>query len=308
MAMRRPLKPLSGVPLRLNSHTLTRLLRFHPREVTQLAIDLLDHNVVAAGKPEVRKSVYSLLVLSHVHFGDTDAEARLTSLLAGVSANSEALCATLQKIRGAAVYDEQQYPLSAAAVRGRAISWYALVAQRCRETYQSVVEQHAGQAALPESAQDELKGPGQTLSTVAAELDFSVPDPEKGKGAPLPDSALLRLLDEAAELLALLADVDFPAVHSHFVRLLKKLLHVDPKRVVALLARSLRKEQGSIDLRHYESMILGDVLDIVHALLADHRDLVEADDQVRSDLVHLLDGFVRVGWPSSSFAFSVGQT
>jgi len=38
------------------------------------------------------------------------------------------------------------------------------------------------------------------------------------------------------------------------------------------------------------------VLDIVHTLLADHRGLIEQDDEVRGDLVHLLDGFVRVGW------------
>jgi hypothetical protein len=197
------------------------------------------------------------------------------------------------------VYDEQQDPVSAAAIRGRAISWYALVGQRSREACQSLIARYADQAALPESTQDELQASGQTLITVAAELDFSVPDPERGKGAPLPDSALLRLLDEASDLLALLADVDFPAVNSHFVRLLKKLLHVDPKRVVGLLARSLRKERGSVDLRHFEQLIQGDLLDIVRTLLSDHRGLIEEDDQVRSDLVHLLDGFVRVGWPKA---------
>jgi len=215
---------------------LSRLLPFHPTEVTKLAIHLLRRNEIAGQKPAVRRSVYGLLILSHVYCAERAAEPVLRSLLTAVSANAEVLRDTVQQLRGAVVYNEDNGHVPAVEIRRRAISWYEAVARGASAAWQALTARHAGQATWPDPAQDELRELAQTLTAVATKLNFSVPEPEKGEGAPLPDSVLFRLLDEGAALFDLLAEIDYPAVNSDFVQLLKKLLHVDPKRIVGLLA------------------------------------------------------------------------
>ncbi|GEM_PF-3976822 len=93
----------------------------------------------------------------------------------------------------------------------------------------------------------------------------------------------------------IIADSPEPRTTQHIVETLSAFSVIDPKRLFRLGARAIRAgAEGGYAL---EFMAADAVAKFVRQYIADYHDLLESDDSCRSDLIDVIDTFVRVGWP-----------
>jgi len=104
------------------------------------------------------------------------------------------------------------------------------------------------------------------------------------------------LFNEALPLFERLSGAIVAPIAHHLIQALEAFIPLDPPRVFALIARSIRSsEQGGYGL---ESMAVDLVVRIVERYLADYRSVFAEPERLR-DLMDALDVFVRAGWPSA---------
>jgi hypothetical protein len=100
---------------------------------------------------------------------------------------------------------------------------------------------------------------------------------------------------EVRPIVDALADVGTANVAHHLVEFLEPLIDVDPRGVWSSLARAvIRAKEGGYQL---ESLGMSAVVRIVRRYLADHRELLQEDQQAQHELMEILDMFIGVGWP-----------
>lgn len=106
-----------------------------------------------------------------------------------------------------------------------------------------------------------------------------------------------RFYGEMAPVLDLLSDVPYPSVTHHVLETLEACVPIDPRGVFLRVARTVRAGQGG----SYETDSLGArlVVGLVERYLAEHRTLLQEDDECRGALVEILDIFVSAGWPEA---------
>jgi len=277
---------------------LGRLVAVHPAAVAELACQVLDRLPDLSGNSILEQEIYALLAVAGVLYEEPGARARLNALLQRPIETDESISATVRAMSQAIIYDLDKDPEYAANVRRRAIAWYEQVAAHASSQLGPVFEQIERGEPVSESAAQATQAAAQVLERVAGILDAAGRPlgPKAASRRQEPDSVLRRLLDEAAGLVERLADVRHPAVHHRFLGFLASVLHLQPRRVVELVARSLGGGRAP-DLRHSESLIAGTIAEIVEVLLADQRALLETDAEVQAWVVGIIDGFVRAGWP-----------
>jgi len=282
------------VLLFLSANTLSRLLHRQPGRVVSLAVQILERTGPYGGSKELADHLLAIMAVGHAVYAEPEADVQLRALLSLPFSTPDALDAVIRPLRGALIYDDGAS--DGASIRARAISVYERVANRAQDQFAETTSRHADRSTLSPDDEQRLRAALEVLDTVAAQVSFAIPDDrqiEKEGAAP---ADVGRLMREARGLLELLADVKHPGTHSHFVDLLVKTVHEDPAKTIRLLARSLGTGEAEIDLRHNEQLILDDVLKIIRAVLADHRDLIQSDREMRESLIAILDGFVRAGW------------
>jgi len=106
-----------------------------------------------------------------------------------------------------------------------------------------------------------------------------------------------RFYGEVAPVLDLLSDVAYPSVTHRVLETLQACVPIDPRGVFLRVARALRAGQAG----SYQTDSLGAslVVGLVERYLAEHRTLLQEDDDCRGALVEILDIFVSAGWPEA---------
>jgi len=147
---------------------------------------------------------------------------------------------------------------------------------------------------------EEGRGYLQLLRSITSNVSFAVERrSDDGHGSAGPN-AVVRFFHEAQCLLASLAARRHPALVNDVVRALGSTLPYLPACDIRSFIRLLEATcggRGRIDLRHFESLIVGEVVEVVRGLLADHRDLLSSSGDARTALFGILDAFVSAGWP-----------
>jgi hypothetical protein len=106
-----------------------------------------------------------------------------------------------------------------------------------------------------------------------------------------------RLYREAGALLDILARVGFPSVTHHVLETLEVSVPFDPRGVFVRIGETVKAGQaGGYQL---DSLGAALVVRLVERYLAEHRTLLQQDDECRVLLVEILDIFVQAGWPEA---------
>lgn len=106
-----------------------------------------------------------------------------------------------------------------------------------------------------------------------------------------------RFYGEVGPVLDLLSEVPFPTVTHHVLETLEVCIPLDPRGVFLRIARAIKAGQGG----SYETDSLGAtlVVKLIERYLAEHRTLLQEDEECRTALVEILDIFVSAGWPEA---------
>jgi DNA polymerase III delta prime subunit len=86
-----------------------------------------------------------------------------------------------------------------------------------------------------------------------------------------------------------------PTAH-RFMQLLNGVIACDPKGVLQMAAEVARASES--DNFNLDPLAVGEVVKLVEAILADHRDAVTESEPLQ-DLLNLLDTFAKAGWPAA---------
>jgi hypothetical protein len=106
-----------------------------------------------------------------------------------------------------------------------------------------------------------------------------------------------RLYREAASLLDRLCDVGFAPSTHRVIETHEGLIPFDPRGAFLRIARTVTA--GQAGGYHGDSLAAALVVKLVERYLAEHRTLLQQDDECRQALIDVLDIFVRAGWPEA---------
>jgi hypothetical protein len=106
---------------------------------------------------------------------------------------------------------------------------------------------------------------------------------------PLLEGVLKQTAEEKTSLL-------FASTAHRFLELLNGVMRCDPKGVLHMAARIAKASE--FDGFNLDAMATQDVVKLVEAILADHREAV-TDGKPLQDLLSLLDTFAKAGWPAA---------
>jgi hypothetical protein len=161
-------------------------------------------------------------------------------------------------------------------------------------------------SSWPSGTQETVRSMFRILDEVTMRLYFVSGMHRDGVSPPMkPSDEQIRLYREALPLLERLSSVIVASVAHHLIQTLEAFVSVDPMKIFALIARSVRSsEQGGYGL---EPMAADLVVRIVERYLADHRNVFAIPERLQ-DLMDCLDVFVRAGWPTAqSLTFRLGE-
>lgn len=189
----------------------------------------------------------------------------------------------------------------ATAIRARAVEISTLLLEAAIAATNAQNEELRGRDRL--SDDDPLVVRARTTAHIidglSAEIYFASGafDEKQGKDPRTAGAQRERFCGEVAPILDLLSDVAYPSVTHHVLETLEACAPFDPRGVFLRVARTVRAGQGG----SYETDSLGAslVVRLVERYLAEHRTLLQEDDNCRGALVEILDIFVSAGWPEA---------
>jgi len=137
------------------------------------------------------------------------------------------------------------------------------------------------------------------IDGIASQVYFAtgIFDEKQGKPVAVSLEQRKRLYSEAESLLDSLCDVAFGSSTHHVLETLEAFIPFDPRGVFLRIARAVKA--GQAGGYQGDSLGAGLVVRLVERYLAEHRTLLQQDDQCRQALVEVLDTFVRAGWPAA---------
>jgi hypothetical protein len=157
---------------------------------------------------------------------------------------------------------------------------------------------------LDNGTAERLRGCARLVDECAKEIHFASGAFESKKGqACFDEEAARTFLVSMAPAIEILADAGVgPAAHD-ILQTLEFLLPCDPKLVIRLAAKTvLAARDSQYQLDHVAAQL---VVRITSTILAEHRALLDSDDESLEAVLDVLDVFVRVGWPEA-FALTYG--
>jgi hypothetical protein len=139
----------------------------------------------------------------------------------------------------------------------------------------------------------------QIIDSVATEVSFAtgIFDEQQKDEVRVSRAQRERLYSEAASLLDRLCDVGFAASTHRVIETHEAFLPFDPRGTFLRMARTVKA--GQAGGYHSDSLAATLVVRLVERYLAEHRTLLQQDDECRQALIDILDIFVRAGWPEA---------
>jgi len=189
--------------------------------------------------------------------------------------------------------------------RKRTLDFYRAVSAAASAVIRRYFEREGGSATLSTADQAVVRSMAGILDEVSIRLNFAVGASGRDANAETKADERERLFWEAQGILDELSGSMVAQVAHHLIQTLEVFIPLDPARVFALIASSVRAaERGGYA---FERMAADLIVRIVEQYLADYR-AVFADRDRLDDLIDCLDIFVRAGWPAAqSLTFKLGE-
>ena len=218
----------------------------------------------------------------------------LADLAADPANESHMIAQTLGRYGGASLAETvEKLDERLHQVRQRALAWYALVLDRAADAFQAMLAKYPAGSEM----RDPDAGSFQAVCSVFDALSVRLLDAAGGLvqpgTRPVQSAEQRRLVQEAKPMLRRLAALPLVPVAHNVIQTLDVYRDEEPDFVFSLIAQCIR----SVDSAGYadDQIAATTVVTIVNAYLADHPEIFASPDR-QSDLLDILDTFVRAGW------------
>jgi hypothetical protein len=256
----------------------------------------------ARGAANVRETCAQAMVALYVGRGLDDARAFIDEiLLRDLKSHPELAQRVVHLLRDPLTQGEVE-PAAAADVelRHRAIDLAERLLHKATRTLADWEVELAGtgQLARDDPRSVAIQATAQVIDSVATEFFFATGIFDERQGKPTVSAEVReRLYHETDSLIDALCDVRFAPSAHHVLESLEAFIAFDPRGVFLRIARTVRAARAS----RYEtdSLAVGLVVGLVERYLAEHRTLLQQDEECRRALVEVLDTFVTAGWPQA---------
>ncbi len=248
----------------------------------------------------VRITSASILADLDVGWDDQDAAAFIRrEVLPDLGTNGEIARRVVFRLRSAVTYDGKEP--DADAIRNRALSLVDDTLRNAVEQYKVLVERlGAKQTALGDEHPDlrAVRNIAQVIDTIGAEIYFASGAFRGNDDEPkVTKEQRGRLYREAGTILDRLADVPLAPVTHHLLETLEACIEFDPRGVFQRISRAVRGgKQGGYQL---DNLAAGLFVSLVERYLAEYRTLFQRHEDMRKNLIEMLDLFVDAGWPKA---------
>jgi hypothetical protein len=250
---------------------------------------------------QIHETLAGTYLFEYLRTGESECKSYISALIADCDgeAASHALLAQLHKCG-------LKSGTQADAERGRTWSFFAQLLAAAqeklnghREALRKLHEQAQPDADAVKACEDKLNRVFLLVNGIATQLFFASGAREEKTSERIPTAQTRLFWQEAAPLLAKLAEEPHPHTAYQIVRTLNHLLPCAPREVFLLAAQSIRNSSEKSDFQ-YESLAVSEVVALIQRALADHRDIFQSDAGQASEcldvLLQVLDLFVEAGW------------
>ena len=255
-----------------------------------------------AGAADVRENCVQSMTSVYVMRGADDAGRFVNDvILGGMKVHPEHAQRIVHVLREAFTYgDVDPSATEDNEIRRRAIRLAEDLLEHATATFATWNTELAGQDLDREHPDIKAaRTTAQIIDSVATELYFAtgIFDERQSKDSQVTPEQRERLYSEAASLLDRLCDVGFAASTHRVIETHEAFIPFDPRGSFLRIARTVKAGQaGGYDR---DSLAAGLVVKLVERYLAEHRTLLQQDDECRQALIDVLDVFVRAGWPEA---------
>jgi hypothetical protein len=257
------------------------------------------------GTEKLREMCIEVMTDLFVWRGDETARTFLEEkAIAHISERTRDSSHIVHRIREALTYGQAEPAENAhTEIRQRAIAIAATLLDAATPAFAKVNASlnARGQVQVPEEDPElaHAKALYAILHGLASDLYFaSGAFEEKQNRAPSIDGAQReRLYRESADLLDALGTLGIPPITHHVLETLDVFIPFDPKGVFLRINDVVHA--GQAGAYQMDSLGIDLFVRLIERYLAEHRTLLQADEECRSALIAMLDIFVRAGWPQA---------
>jgi AAA domain len=255
-----------------------------------------------AGVPQLRETCASEIASIYLDLGSEEARAFLDDVVIGdlKSAPHPAEAIVRHVLRSRLTIGDVEPSDAEGQIRTRAIGLAEELLDAANAALQLWTEELQGQ---------QLGGDDPSLTTartVAGVIDSignqlyfatGIFDEKQDKPVRISMAQRERLYHEAAGLIDRLCEVSIPSTTHHVLEALEAFLPFDPRGVFLRIATSIKA--GTAGGYQSDSLAIALVVRLIERYLAEHRTLLQQDDECRAALIYVLDIFVLAGWPEA---------
>lgn len=253
------------------------------------------------GADKLRELVIEQLADLYIWRGNAIAEDFILNRVVGsAAAKPEEASHILHRVREPFTHGEvDSGNTEEAAVRERALDLTRSLLDVVVPGYQQAEAelQERGQVDDGDAQLDRARRMVQIADTLTHELYFATGVFDEAQNRPESTSVeqRRRLYEESGSLMTTLSGLPFPSITHHVLETLQAFIPFDPKGVFLRIGATVKAGQAG----GYQADSLGAGLfaTLVERYLAEHRTLLQEDDECRDLLIEILGIFVEAGWP-----------
>ena len=255
-----------------------------------------------AGATDVRESCVQTMASLHLMRGADDAQRFVNDvIISDMKAHPEHALSIVHLLRDALIHGEVE-PASTedAEIRRRAIDLAEKLLAQATASFSAWNAELAGQDHDREGPQIKAaRTTAHVIDGVASEVYFAtgIFDERQNRASAVSLGQRERLYSESASLLDSLCDVAFASSTHHVIETHEAFIPIDPRGTFLRIARTVKA--GQAGGYHTDSLGAGLVVNLVERYLAEHRTLLQQDEECRHALIDVLGIFVRAGWPEA---------
>jgi len=293
-----------GVLQELLDGPLRRLAGAKPDQIAELIKVIFDRITEGLGSKRVRElcvGIFSDLYIWHDQALARDLVLEIVSTPATYPNEAHHVLITLRKPLTYGPIDPNP---EVDSIRYRALDLLKRLLQSTQESLQKLKDRYSGIHFnnWPPDDLETAKSLQQLIDSIGSEIYFASGAHEatkrlkEGKSKEISPRSR-RFYQEAKTILDTLAEVSIPSVSHHLLETLEYFIPIDLRDVFLRIHRIIMSAQkGGYQ---YESLAANLIVQLIERYLAEHRELLQQDEECRAALIEILDVFVNAGWPSA---------
>jgi hypothetical protein len=250
------------------------------------------------GAERVQEHCVKAMMALYIRRGIEDAGAFIDEVVVGgLDEHPRYAARIVHQIRDALIYGDPDTPTSEAdEVRRRAIVFTIDVLDAATTALTAWEEATAAERLTEEDPRlEQGKDLAHVIDGIAMDVYFATGAFDERQGRPSVTPAQReRLYAETGPLLDRLATVKYAPTAHHVIETFEAFIDYDPRAVFLRIASAIKSAQAS--RYQTDSLAAGLVVRLVERYLAEHRALLQQDDECRQALIEVLDLFVEAGW------------